>query len=591
MKQPEIVEKSEEEIAIIICAINESNLADIWKIFVIQCIRLAIWFPIQIQRKSISLHRLRILLFGKGYKNNKPKQTAASTPNANNNDVDEDNNNLLDQDSQIPKEDGTLNDNGKMGKEPIISDIKKPGHGRMPHTVYKNYTEITLTINGMQIGDPCPLDCGGTLREYEPGILVRIRGQNFANVTKYSVEKMRCDLCNTLVVAEIPAEVGEEKYDASFISMLMLMKYYIAIPFYRQENFQRMLEFPLPDSTQWHLIERKAGYFYPIYNKLKYYAGNAHVLQNDDTRNLILEVVKQIKEGTAGDRTGMYTTGIIALYEGRQIALFMNGRQHSGENVNDILKLREQEKDPITQMCDALSANVPKDFYTVLCNCLSHGFRKFEELKDFYGEKCFIIMRLLSKVFENDANTRDMNAVDRLAYHQEHSQPIMDELEKYMADLMNKRQVEPNDELGKAIKYMQRHWEKLTRFLTVLGAPIDNNIVERALKIAIRNRKAAMFYRTVYSASIGGMITSIIYTCHLAGQNPHHYLVALQDHHAKVLADPEQWMPWNYLETIEQASDANYQGLSPPLDCPVAASQAVQRHEPTLHPAWIAATI
>jgi hypothetical protein len=82
-----------------------------------------------------------------------------------------------------------------------------------------------------------------------------------------------------------------------------------------------------------------------------------------------------------------------------------------------------------------------------------------------------------------------------------------------------------------------------------------------------------MFYRTEYSAGIGGMITSIIYTCHLAGKNPHHYLVALMTHHAKVLRDPEQWMPWNYQATLakEQVDDANAQGLLPPGDFPVAA--------------------
>ena len=86
----------------------------------------------------------------------------------------------------------------------------------------------------------------------------------FADVSKYVVEKLRCNLCETLIVADTPAEIGDKKYDASFISMLMLMKYYIAIPFYRQENFQRMLDFPLSDSTQWHLIEDGAGCFYPI---------------------------------------------------------------------------------------------------------------------------------------------------------------------------------------------------------------------------------------------------------------------------------------------------------------------------------------
>jgi len=203
---------------------------------------------------------------------------------------------------------------------------------------------------------------------------------------------------------------------------------------------------------------------------------------------------------------------------------------------------------------------------------LAHGFRKFEELVNFFEQECLIIMKKLSQVFQHDEKTRSMSAQDRLAYHQQHSKPIMDALEQYMAELMAEHRVEPNSELGKSIKYMQRHWVKLTKFLTVPGAPIENNIVERALKIAIRNRNAALFYRTVYSAGIGGMLTSLMYTCHLNNQNPHHYLVALQSHQPKVTANPEQWLPWNYLDTIEQqANDANPQVHSPPPEYLAAA--------------------
>jgi hypothetical protein len=103
---------------------------------------------------------------------------------------------------------------------------------------------------------------------------------------------------------------------------------------------------------------------------------------------------------------------------------------------------------------------------------------------------------------------------------------------------------------------MLRHWPKLTRFLTVAGAPIDNNLVERALKIAIRNRKAAMFYRTEYSAYIGGVLTSLIYTCHLANKNPQNYLTALQNHKTAVASTPELFLPWNYQDTIAANNEA-----------------------------------
>jgi len=41
-----------------------------------------------------------------------------------------------------------------------------------------------------------------------------------------------------------------------------------------------------------------------------------------------------------------------------------------------------------------------------------------------------------------------------------------------------------------------QHWEKLTLFLQQAGAPLDSNIVQRAWKKAILNRKNAMFYKT-----------------------------------------------------------------------------------------------
>jgi hypothetical protein len=43
---------------------------------------------------------------------------------------------------------------------------------------------------------------------------------------------------------------------------------------------------------------------------------------------------------------------------------------------------------------------------------------------------------------------------------------------------------------------MLRHWELLTLFLREPGAPLDNNIVERALKKSILHRKNSLFYKT-----------------------------------------------------------------------------------------------
>lgn len=81
-----------------------------------------------------------------------------------------------------------------------------------------------------------------------------------------------------------------------------------------------------------------------------------------------------------------------------------------------------------------------------------------------------------------------------------------------------------------------------------------------------------MFYRTEYSAYIGGVLTSLIYTCYLAKENPQDYLTALQHHKTTVAAKPELFLPWNYQETIANLEAvAMQEGPSHQRDGPVAA--------------------
>jgi hypothetical protein len=81
-------------------------------------------------------------------------------------------------------------------------------------------------------------------------------------------------------------------------------------------------------------------------------------------------------------------------------------------------------------------------------------------------------------------------------------------------------------------------------------APLDNNLVERALKIAILNRKNALFYKTLKGAQVGDLFMSLIHTCELNGANPFDYLTELQRDAQEVKQKPSEWMPWNYRETL-----------------------------------------
>jgi hypothetical protein len=146
-----------------------------------------------------------------------------------------------------------------------------------------------------------------------------------------------------------------------------------------------------------------------------------------------------------------------------------------------------------------------------------------------------------------------MSPEERLRFHQEHSQPLMDKLYGWLETQLAERKAEPNSGLGKAITYLLRHWKGLTLFLRQAGAPVDNNICERALKRAVLHRKNALFYRTLNGAQVGDLFMSLIHTCQLCGVNSFDYLTELQRHARELATNAAEWMPWNYRQHLDRA--------------------------------------
>jgi hypothetical protein len=215
-------------------------------------------------------------------------------------------------------------------------------------------------------------------------------------------------------------------------------------------------------------------------------------------------------------------------------------------------------------MSDGLaSRNVPKGHPVIEVNCNAHARRGFVDQVVNFPAECTYVLTKLGQVYRIDAECKKqgLSAQQRLEVHQRQSGPIMTELQTWMNEQLTLKRVEPNAGLGAAYRYMLKRWDKLTLFLRRAGAPLDNNICERALKKAIRHRRNSLFYRSERGAEVGDMFMSLIHTAELRGQNPFEYLTEVQ-RHAKAAADkPEEWLPWTYRATLlrlaEQQSRAS----------------------------------
>jgi transposase len=429
-----------------------------------------------------------------------------------------------------------------------------PGHGRNGAEAFSGARKIDIKHQALTHGDRCP-ECGkgNVYGQKEPKALVRIVGQAPLAATVYSLERLRCGACGQVFTAQEPEGVGPEKYDETAAAMIAQLKYGSGVPFYRLEQLEDQLGIPLPAATQWEIVEEQAELIEPARDELIRQAAQGEVVHNDDTGMRVLCLAREASD----ERTGVFTSGIVSTGQGWKIALYFTGRQHAGENLADVLKQRAKQSSPPIQMCDALSRNVPKlsaGAEILLANCLAHGRRQFVEVAANFPDECRYVLELLGQVYGYDAEARErgLASEQRLRFHQEFSTPVMDQLHGWLEAQLAERKTEPNSGLGKAITYLLRHWRPLTTFLRVAGAPLDNNICERALKRAVLHRKNALFYKTLNGAQVGDLFMSLIHTCQLCGANSFDYLIELQRHAQELAASPAQWMPWNYRETLAQ---------------------------------------
>lgn len=496
--------------------------------------------------KNTSISRLRKMLFGVG-----TEKTAAVIGD----DADP-------QSTRPPAEDDL------SASSPGADQKSKPpgkGHGRNGVDAYEGAEKIEVPHQSLEAGDACPECRKGTVYETSrPGVLVRITGQAPVAAKVYRLQKLRCGLCGKVFTADAPEGVGTEKYDATAGSMIAMLKYGSGMPFNRMRGLQGNMGIPLPASTQWDIVHAQAQNVQPVHAELIRQAAAGDVLHNDDTTVRILEMMgKRARQNALAEdspdgradgkpkkrqRTGLFTSGVVSTREGRKIALFFSGRKHAGENLTDVLARRAEALDPPIQMCDALSRNLPAELETIVANCLAHGRRQFVDVVESFPEQCAHVLKSLAVVYRNDATARErkLSPEARLKFHQAESGSTMEKLHAWLAGQIEDRLVEPNSTLGGAISYMLRHWEKLTLFLRVPGAPLDNNICERALKKAILHRKNALFYKTENGAHVGDLFMSLIHTCEFCEANPFDYLTELERHADELAADPNRWMPWNY---------------------------------------------
>lgn len=424
------------------------------------------------------------------------------------------------------------------------------------------------TIEGLNKGDSCPGCSMGRVYKYNPATLLRITAHSPFTREQHVIEQLRCGGCGEIFTAELPEQVKadgrvDQQYGYSAIAMMGIQRYYGGSPLYRQETLQQLFGVHIAASTQFDQCQKLSDACQPVFKHLKALAANAQRFYLDDTTNRILNKVpiEKVRAGKTQWRSGVYTSAALAecvINEPgsdppddrlRRLVLFQTNIGHAGEWLDELLRARDPDCVKPVLMSDALSSNhvTEADYDKALCNV--HSRRAFAELVEQYPDEVMFALENYEPVWANEAHCKreGLNSQQRLSYHQEHSLPQMNKLrlwcEQHLSDTGS---VEPNSNLGQAMAYLVRHFEGLSAFCRIPNAPVDNNEIERQIKLIVRARKNSLFFKTQNGADVSDVITSMLATCTECESNAFDYLQCLQRNQLAVRAAPEKWLPWNY---------------------------------------------
>jgi transposase len=106
----------------------------------------------------------------------------------------------------------------------------------------------------------------------------------------------------------------------------------------------------------------------------------------------------------------------------------------------------------------------------------------------------------------------------------------------------------PDSKLGDAVSYTLNQWENLTRYVEDGRMPIDNNLLERDIRIFATGRKSWLFSDTVDGAKASAVVYSLMLTCRASRVEPlawlRHVLTELPQRADD--ADTTDLLPFNF---------------------------------------------
>jgi transposase len=284
--------------------------------------------------------------------------------------------------------------------------------------------------------------------------------------------KYACRYCKDGVVSPPPPErpIARGIAGPGLIAQLVVSKFSDHLPLYRQEDVFARHGLHIARSTQCDWVRAAAELLRPLYERQKELVLQSSVLWTDDT-------IVTMLGGDKGSRKARFW-----VYIGEQYPY----------SVYDFTESRV--RDGPAEFLSGFAGYLHADAYggydhiylgsnesIIEVACWAHARRKFFDATKSSPREAHQVLEWIRQLYDIEDRARELSVEARALLRQQESNPLLDRIESYLAELAQGRLL-PKSLLNKAVTYARNQWSALRRYTDDGRLTIDNNTSERTLR-------------------------------------------------------------------------------------------------------------
>jgi transposase len=402
--------------------------------------------------------------------------------------------------------------------EPLESDepaprTKRKGHGRKPLPADLPRTDVVHAVPAEErVCEVCSAEkkCIG----HEVSEVLNFKPAGFV-IEQHKREKLACENCpeDGITVAAAPDKVIEKgRPGPELLAQIVVSKYEDKNPLSRQKTIFERCGVSIPVSTMVGWVAAVAECLAPLAEEIRRRALGAHVLAVDDTGLKVLD-----DSAPGGSKRGhlWFYIGDAAWCAVR----YTPDWTKEGPGAVLVDRVGWLQADAYAGFDHVYAKGL-----AIEVGCWAHARRPFVELARGGDPRAAIFLTYVQKLYAIERSATDDGVAheERRRRRQEQAKPVLEAIGKWCAATYNTEP--PKNALPKAIAYVVNQWVALNRYLEDGRLPIDNTMVERALRGVATGRKNFLFAGSDAGAERAATIYTVLATCKLNGVSPFAYV-------------------------------------------------------------------